>query len=253
MGRVAPALMREAKSQAAQLTGLAIDPRGHNLLVGHNVEIDSSAVIGANVVIHDNVVIGPEVVIKHNAVIGQDPSLAVQSRAVPQTETKTTIGAGSTICNAAIVMRGAQLGENVIIGDQAYVREGARIGEDTVIGRACGVGTGAEVGRRVTVQSNSILLPGMLVEDDVFVGAYVCGATDNSIARVEAESNNRVILRRACRIGVAACLLPGVEIGEEAFVGAGAVVRESVEPRAKVAGVPARAIGQVAGHELLGN
>lgn len=244
--------MRDSRRETSALTELSSDPRGHNLLVGANVAIHDSAVIGANVVIHDDVVVGPEAVIKHNVVLGQDPSLAIQSRAMPQGEFTTTIGAGATICNAAIVMRGAQLGENVIIGDQAYVREGAQIGEDTVIGRACGVGTGAEVGRRVTMQSNSIILPGMLVEDDVFIGAYVCGATDNSIARDSASANQPVTLRRACRIGVAATLLPGIVIGEEAFVGAGAVVLESVEAHAKVAGVPARVIGRVGVDELLG-
>ena len=56
-----------------------------------------------------------------------------------------------------------------------------------------------------------------------------------------------VILRRGCMIGSGVCFLPGVEVGEEAIVGAGAVVRESVPARTKVAGVPARVLGSVDG------
>jgi serine O-acetyltransferase len=60
-----------------------------------------------------------------------------------------------------------------------------------------------------------------------------------------------VILRRACRIGLGVRLLAGVEIGEEAYVGAASLVRESVPARTRVAGVPARVIGEVSESELL--
>jgi acetyltransferase-like isoleucine patch superfamily enzyme len=60
-------------------------------------------------------------------------------------------------------------------------------------------------------------------------------------------------LRRACRIGGAAVLVPGVEVGEEAFVAAGAVVTRDVPPRAFVVGVPARVAREVADDELLEN
>ena len=60
-----------------------------------------------------------------------------------------------------------------------------------------------------------------------------------------------MILRRACRIGGGVVLLPGVEIGEEAAVGAGAVVTAPVAPRTLVAGVPARVLREVRDEELL--
>ena len=58
-------------------------------------------------------------------------------------------------------------------------------------------------------------------------------------------------LRRACRIGGGAVLVPGVEVGEEAFVAAGAVVTADVPPRAVVMGVPARVVREVPDDQLL--
>jgi acetyltransferase-like isoleucine patch superfamily enzyme len=58
------------------------------------------------------------------------------------------------------------------------------------------------------------------------------------------------VLRRACRIGAGAVLLPGVEVGEEAFVGAGAVVTSNVSARSVVIGVPARPVRDVPDDEL---
>ena len=60
-------------------------------------------------------------------------------------------------------------------------------------------------------------------------------------------------IRRGARIGGAAVLLPGIEIGEEAFVGAGAIVIRDVPPRAIVVGSPARQIREVPDDELLEN
>jgi acetyltransferase-like isoleucine patch superfamily enzyme len=59
------------------------------------------------------------------------------------------------------------------------------------------------------------------------------------------------ILRRACRVGGASVLIPGVEVGEEAFVAAGALVTRDVPARAVVMGVPARVVREVPGEDLL--
>ena len=58
-------------------------------------------------------------------------------------------------------------------------------------------------------------------------------------------------IRRAARVGGSSCILPGIEIGEEAFVAAGAVVTRDVPPRTLVMGVPAKAIRDVPEEELL--
>lgn len=241
----------EASPGNQQRDSLTPSSLTHNLLVGDRVSIDPTASIGANVIVHDDVEIGPGATIGHNAIIGRPPRLTAESRALPQAARITRIGAGSVVGDSGKILRGAQVAEGVTLGDNVFVREGASIGAGTMIGEGCGVGAAAEVGRRVRVQSKSIVSPGTLVEDDVFISSFFVAATDNTSGRDPRQANGRVILRRACRIGANVSMLPGVEIGEEALVGAGAVVRASVPPRTKVAGVPARVIGRVSDDELL--
>lgn len=227
------------------------NPRAHNLLVGDNVEIAKTAQIGANVVLHDDVEIGPGCVIKHNTVIGQAPTLATRSNAIPQSSEATMIGEGSTICNGCVILRGATIGRATIVGDHGFIREGATIGDECVIGRGSTVSVAARVGNRVRVQGPSAIGPMMIVEDDVFISINMAPITDRTSGRDPAERNGYATLRRGCRIGANVSLMPGVEVGVEAVVGAGAVVFESVAERAKVVGIPARVIGTVSDDELL--
>jgi len=91
-----------------------------------------------------------------------------------------------------------------------------------------------------------------LVEDDVFVGPGVLTTNDHTMARHGPEEQLRgAIMRRACRVGGGAVLTPGVEIGEEAFVAAAALVTRDVPARAVVMGVPARAAREVPSEDLL--
>lgn len=221
------------------------DSRGHNLLVAHDVEIDPTALIGANVILNRGVRIGANVTIKHNCVIGERPTLSIASRTHEPPIAETVIGTGATICNGVVIFDGATIGEEAIIGDQGYVRESSTIGAYAVIGQGCNVGAGSSIGARTRIQGGSIVLPGMIIEEDVFIGVLLGGATGHAMGRVANPERHPIILRRGSRIGSCVCLMPGVEVGEEAYVGAGAVVLESIPAGTKVAGVPARAIGVV--------
>jgi acetyltransferase-like isoleucine patch superfamily enzyme len=150
------------------------------------------------------------------------------------------------------VFAGASIGAEAIIGDQSFVRERSAIGEGSVIGRGSAVDNDVQIGARVRVQTGVYLTAFTILEDDVFVGPGVITTNDDTMARHAGETPLRgAILRRACRVGGGAVLTPGVEIGEEAFVAAGAVVTGDVPQRAVVMGVPARIVREVRDEDLL--
>jgi acetyltransferase-like isoleucine patch superfamily enzyme len=208
--------------------------------------------IAPGAVVHAGVELGDGVVVEAGAVLGKRPRLRTGSSA-PRSELPALIvGAGVTICAGAVVCAGASIGAGAIIGDQAHVRERAVVGAGAVIGRGSSVEFGARIGKRALVQSNVYITAASVVEDDVFIGPGVVMTNDDTMGRHPAGEELRgAILRRACRVGGGVVLLPGVEIGEEAFVAAGAVVTRDVGPREVVMGVPARAVRRVPDEDLL--
>jgi acetyltransferase-like isoleucine patch superfamily enzyme len=222
------------------------------LVLSPTASVGRDVTFGANVVVHDGVVIGDGAVIQDNVVLGKVPKLAPTSGAAGQPVEALIIEEGAAICAGAIVFAGSHIGARAIIGDQSYVRERTRIGERSVIGRGSAVDNDVTIGARVKVQTNVYVTGFSVVEDDVFLGPGVFTTNDDAMGRHAPDEPLRgAIFRRACRVGGAAVLVPGVEIGEEAFVAAGAVVTNDVPARGVVMGVPARIIRQVGDEDLL--
>jgi acetyltransferase-like isoleucine patch superfamily enzyme len=221
-------------------------------LLSPTASLGEGVEFGSYVVVHDDVEIADGCLIDDHAIIGRRPRLAAHSSAPRAGLPPLRLGAGATIGAGAIVFAGAEIGEGAIVGDQAFVRERARVGPGSVIGRGSTVDNDVVVGARVRVQTGVYLTAFTVVEDDVFVGPGATTTNDNTMARQAPDAPLRgALLRRACRIGGGAVLVPGVEVGEEAFVAAGAVVSMNVPPRAVVRGVPARVVGEVGDEDLL--
>ena len=222
-------------------------------VVGAGAVVGTGCRLGAHVVVHPGTVLGPGCEVQDGAVLGKPPKLARHSSAAAGVGgAPLELGPGAVVCCGAIVFAGARLGPGSIVGDQAYVRERARVGERTVIGRGTALDNDVEVGARVRVQTDVYLTAFSLVEDDVFVGPRAITTNDDTMSRHGPDDPLRgATLRRACRVGGGAVLVPGVEVGEEAFVAAGAVVTRNVPPRAVVMGVPARTVRRVGDDELL--
>ncbi len=131
---------------------------------------------------------------------------------------------------------------------------GCTIGHLTRIGAFVEIQKNASVGARCKISSHSFICEGVTIEDEVFVGHGVMFTNDlypraaNDEGTLQTESDWSVVetrVKRRASIGSNACILAGVTIGEQALIGAGAVVTSDVADYAIVAGVPARVIGDV--------
>jgi acetyltransferase-like isoleucine patch superfamily enzyme len=198
--------------------------------------------------------LGEGVVVHDNAIVGKQPVLSPRSTASREPLPPATLGDGTVVSTGALVFAGAKLGARVLVGDGACVRERCVIGDDVVIGRGSLVENDTTVGARTTIQAHAYVTAYSTVEEDVFIAPCVVTTNDNFMGRTERrhELKKGPTIRRGARIGGGAVLCPGVEIGEEAFVGAGAVVTKDVPSRKVVVGNPARVIRDVAPDELLG-
>ena len=229
--------------EPASAPGLTLSP---------TASVGEGVTFGANVVVHDGVVIGDGCAIGDGAILGKSPRLGRRSTA-PRTELEPLVlEAGVVIGAQAIVFAGSHIAAGSIVGDQAFVRERTTIGRETVVGRASGVDNDVRIGARVRIQSQGYVTAYSLIEDDVFFGPCAMTTNDSTMARhPKGQPLRGATLRRACRVGGGAILLPGVEIGEEAFVAAGAVVTSAVAARKVVMGVPARMVRDVPDEDLL--
>jgi acetyltransferase-like isoleucine patch superfamily enzyme len=219
-----------------------------DVVLPHDIEI------GASVVINAGVEFGAGVRIQDGAIVGKALVLSRTSSAQMAEPDATVIGDGATIAAQAVVVAGAFIGEGAFIGDQAHVRERARIGRDSAVGRGTAVDNDVVIGERVRIQTGCYLTAFSTIEDDVFIGPGVFTYNDNTMGRhKKGITLTGAILRRASRIGGAARILPGIEVGEEAFVATGAVVTRNVPRRTLVMGVPAKRVRDIRDEELIEN
>jgi acetyltransferase-like isoleucine patch superfamily enzyme len=228
---------------------LAPSERAPGLKLGDGVALPPETVIGAHVAIHSGVTVGPGCTIQDGAIVGKRLG---RDEHEDRANEPVEIGAGTIICCSAIVSEGVTIGERAIIGDQAHLREGVRIGADSLVGQGTSLSVGVEVGARVRIESQCDIGGPAIVEDDVFMGPGVTATNDNTLARLDgAEQMRGPVLRHACRVGGRVLLLPGIEIGEEAFVAAGSLVTRDVPAHTVVMGSPARVLRAVPEDDLI--
>jgi acetyltransferase-like isoleucine patch superfamily enzyme len=210
-------------------------------------------VIADTAIVYPGTIVPDDCTILDYAVVGKQPTLSPRSTTKREALPPLQLGAGTVVSTGAVVFAGTRVGERVIVGDQACVRERCDIGDDVVIGRGSLVENDSTVGARTTVQAMAYVTAYSTLEEDVFIAPCVQTSNDNFMGRTERRHELRrgPTIRRGARVGVGAVLCPGIEVGEEAFVGAGAVVVKDVPPRVVVVGNPARVLRDVPAEELL--
>jgi len=172
--------------------------------------------------------------------------------------------ARAVIADTAVVASDAIVGPATRVWHFAQIREGARIGAQCNIGKGVYVGAGVIVGNRCKIENNASLFEGLTVEDGVFIGPHVVFTNDRSPRATNPDGSLqtaddwtivKTTVHRGASIGAAAVIIPGLDIGRYAMIGAGAVVTHDVPAHAIVVGNPARRIGWtcVCGRERMEN
>ena len=240
-----------------------------DVTVGDGVEIFPGAILGnepskkkslarqtesgKRLTIGDNCSIGANAVIFYDLEIGNNARVeagAVVMDKVPSNA--TVIGMPARIDQTAnnnimvhhsALLESSHIGPGTRIWAHAHILPGARIGADCNICDQTFIENDVVIGDRVTVKSGVHIWDGARIEDDVFIGPSVAFTNDRyPRSKQYPETFQKIVIQKGASIGANATLLPGITIGKNAMVGAGAVVTKDVPANAIAAGNPARIV-----------
>ena len=155
-----------------------------------------------------------------------------------------------SIHESAIVDEGATIGNGTRIWHFVHVCSGAVIGSGCSVGQGVYVGNDVVIGDNVKIQNNVSVYDSVRLEDDVFCGPSMVftNVYNPRSAVTRKEEYRETIVRKGATLGANCTIVCGVEIGEGAFIGAGAVINRDVPPWSLMVGVPARQIGWMSAH-----
>lgn len=211
-------------------------------VVRQGAKIGRGTVLHPHVVIGDGVVIGDDCEIFAGSVIGKEPKGSGATSRQPTFEPAIVIGPNSSVGPHAVIFYDVHIGANTLVGDGASIREQCRIGSRCIISRHVTLNYNVTVGDDSKVMDLTHLTGNMIVGSRVFISTMVATTNDNALGRNGyADSLRGPSLRDGCQIGAGAVLLPGINVGEDAIVAAGAVVTRDVPAGSLVMGMPARA------------
>ena len=229
---------------------------GIHSVIEKNVKIGKNCVIGSNVIIKEGTEIGENVRIDDNAVIGKRPMKASLSATTDGEKFDPAVIKDSCIIGTnSVIYRGSVIEEKTMIADLATVRENVTVGTKSIIGRNVAIENKCKIGKKCKIETNAYITAFSTVEDYCFIAPGVNTSNDNYVGRTEKrfDEYKGITVKKGGRIGLNATILPGIVIGEDALVGAGAVVTRDVPTAKIVIGNPAKVYKDVPGEQLLEN
>lgn len=156
--------------------------------------------------------------------------------------------------DTAVIDDGSEIGKGTKIWHFSHIMADCKIGKNCNIGQNVVISPKVVLGSNVKVQNNVSIYTGVICEDDVFLGPSMVftNVINPRSAIIRRGEYQRTIVKKGASIGANATIVCGNNIGEFAFIGAGAVVVKEVKPYALVVGNPSRQIGWVSeyGHRL---
>ena len=194
----------------------------------------------------------PSIQIAHGVVLGLGADLhgplvlGKAPRGAREGELQLRIGARATIRPFTTIYAGSVFGDDLQTGQGVSIREDNEVGDGVSIGTNAVLEFGNRIGHRVRIHTGCFLELAT-IEDDVFVGPNVVFTDDPHPMNCPhyRDCLGGAVVRRHARIGANSTILPGVEIGAGALVGAGSVVVDDVPPGMVVVGNPARVVKRV--------
>ena len=188
-----------------------------------------------------NVSLGEGSFVEDYCIVGAPP------RGVRDGQLATTIGDGAVIRSHTVIYAGNTIGRNFQTGNKVNIRESNRIGNDVSVGTLSVIEHHVEIADNVRIHTQVFIPEFSVLEEGCWVGPNVV-FTNAKYPLSPGVKDHLVgpVIRKGAKIGATATLLPGVVVGENALVGAGAVVVRDVPPGTVVVGNPARVVGQVA-------
>ena len=230
----------------------ALEPsdRAPGLHLAPGVAVPDDAEIAPHVTIYAGVELGAGVRLGQGAILGRPQELDARSSSDRRPPGRPTlVGDGCAVGSNTVLVASVRLEPRSKVSDNVLVRDGTVVGEEAMIGRGSSIGLDVRVGPRTRIQHDCIIASMTVLEEDVLVSPRAMILFSNTMGR--GGSTGPVVVRRASRIGAAAIIIPPAEIGEEAVVGASAMVRADVPARTVVTGTPARPSRAVRDDELL--
>lgn len=218
--------------------------------------LGNNCIIGNNVVIYPGTVIGNNVRIDDNAVIGKQPMKSIISVVTSENNPDPAIIMNNCIIGTnAVIYAGSTIGSNVMIADFASIREDVIIGNKTIIGRGVAIENKCTIGYRCKLETYCHIAPYSVLEDYVFIAPNVFTSNDNYAGRDKERLKHfkGITVLKGGRLGVGCIVMPGITIGQDAFVGAGSLITRNIPPGEIWYGSPARYVKKVDERQLLKN
>lgn len=206
-----------------------------NVQIGNNVEIGDFTIIFPNVIIKDNVKIGS------HCIIGE-PTSGYYEDSSSHVFKQTIIGENSIIRSNSIIYEDVLIGDNFQSGHRVTIREGSIIGNNCSIGTLCDLQGKLRIGNFVRLHSNVHIGQMSTIEDYVWIYPYVVLTNDPYPPMGVLKG---VTIRQFAQVATSTVVMPGVEIGENALIGAQSLVRKDVPAERVVVGVPGKEICSV--------
>lgn len=212
-----------------------------NITIGENVQLGENVRIGDNTVIYDNVTIGDNSTIANDCVIGE-PLAAYYSEENYQNP-ETVIGANALVRSHTIIYAGVEIGDNFQTGHRVIVRERSKFGRDCHLGTMTDIQGYVEFGDYCHTHSSVHICQHSRIGNYVFIYPFVVFTND---PHPPSNSNKQgPVIGDYTQIAVHAIIHPGVKIGKNCLIGAGANVLHDVPDFSVFAGNPAKYLGDV--------